>query len=141
LKVERKKRHTQNNVQNKRIQFLNQDYDLKIGPYKKSLIMKEKMFPKPSFLAHMFHAFLLLFAVIYGIQHYRSLRVLDPYRISVLLLLFSIVVGIHALSHLGLETISREEFVNGRFTCPCQMGICPGRRSGACPWAHGAFIQ
>lgn len=75
--------------------------------------------------------------------------VLDPYRVSVLLLLFSIGLGIHALSHLGLEKgygfvwwgrreqreqpKQSEAFLNGvgGITCPCQrFGICPGRGSG-----------
>jgi hypothetical protein len=89
------------------------------------------MFPKPSFFSHIFHALLLLFVVIYGIQHFRSLRALDPYRLPILLL-FSTVVGIHGLSHSALETQPREGFVIG-FTCPCQLETCPRRRSGTCP--------
>lgn len=105
------------------------------------------MFPQPSFSAHILHALLFLIAVVYGLQHFRALRALDPYRVSVLLLLFSAVLGIHSLSHLGLEKgygyvwgnwrkrDSREAFANG-VTCPCrELGICPGWRSGRgqCP--------
>jgi hypothetical protein len=32
-----------------------------------------------------------------------KLRNLDPYRMLVLVLLFSMTIGVHAISHLGLE--------------------------------------
>ena len=55
----------------------------------------------PSFYAHVLNAMLALAAVMLLVKHYRTLR---PYEIIVIVLLFSIVVGVHGLSHLGLET-------------------------------------
>jgi hypothetical protein len=55
----------------------------------------------PSFYAHVLNALLMLLAVMLLVKHYRTLR---PYETIVVALLFSIVMGVHALSHLGLET-------------------------------------
>lgn len=55
----------------------------------------------PSFYAHMLNALLLLLAVILLVKHYRTLR---PYETIAVALLFSIGIGVHGLSHLGLET-------------------------------------
>lgn len=99
----------------------------------------------PSVIAHIVNGFLVLTAILYSLVNLEKLRALDPYRITVLLLLFAIVIGVHSLSHLGLEKgygyvwagwrskDSRETFVNG-VTCPCrELGICPGWRSGFGP--------
>lgn len=56
----------------------------------------------PSILAHILSGafmFISLFCLIY----YSQLRKLDPYRSVVLLLLFSIAIGVHGVSHLALE--------------------------------------
>jgi hypothetical protein len=55
----------------------------------------------PSFYAHVLNAILVLVAVMLLVKHYRTLR---PYEVIVVALLFSIGVGVHGLSHLGLET-------------------------------------
>jgi hypothetical protein len=55
----------------------------------------------PSFYAHVLNALLMLLAVMLLVKHYRTLR---PYETIVVALLFSIVIGVHGLSHLGLET-------------------------------------
>ena len=60
------------------------------------------LIPKtPSFYAHVLNAILVLVAVMFLVKHYRTLR---PYETIVIALLFSIVIGVHGLSHLGLET-------------------------------------
>lgn len=60
------------------------------------------LIPKtPSFYAHVLNAILVLVAVMLLVKHYRTLR---PYETIVVALLFSIVIGVHGLSHLGLET-------------------------------------
>lgn len=60
------------------------------------------LMPKtPSFYAHVLNAMIALVAVLLTIKHGRALR---PYEIIVVALLFSIVIGLHGLSHLGLET-------------------------------------
>ena len=58
---------------------------------------------KPSIVAHTVHAFLVLFAVGWIIVYFSKLQALDAYRALVLILLFAIVMGIHGISHLGLE--------------------------------------
>lgn len=55
----------------------------------------------PSFYAHVLNAILILVAVMLLVKHYRTLR---PYEVIVVALLFSIGMGVHGLSHLGLET-------------------------------------
>jgi hypothetical protein len=55
----------------------------------------------PSFYAHVLNALLMLLAVMLLVKHYRTLR---PYETIVVALLFSIGMGVHGLSHLGLET-------------------------------------
>jgi hypothetical protein len=42
-------------------------------------------------------------ALYIAVTSFGSLRRLDTYRMLVLVLLFSIVVGIHGISHLGLR--------------------------------------
>jgi len=51
----------------------------------------------------MFSGALLLFALYIIIRSFGKLRGLDTYRLLVLVLLSSIVVGVHGISHLGLE--------------------------------------
>ena len=55
----------------------------------------------PSFCAHVLNAIIMLVAVMLLIKHHRAL---GPYEVIVVALLFSIGVGVHGLSHLGLET-------------------------------------
>jgi hypothetical protein len=57
----------------------------------------------PSIYAHMLNAFLLLGAVIILYQNYDNIKKLEPYKIIILFLMFSLVIGVHGLSHLGLE--------------------------------------
>ena len=57
----------------------------------------------PSFYAHVLNALLLLFAVVLLYRNYSAIRNLEPYKLIVITLLFSIGVGMHGLSHLGLE--------------------------------------
>lgn len=57
----------------------------------------------PSILAHTLNGALMLFALVFVFLHFQKIQALDTYRVLVLILLLSIVVGIHGLSHLGLE--------------------------------------
>ena len=57
----------------------------------------------PSILAHVANALFVILALAYGYVSFSKLRSLDPYRILIVLLLFSIAIGIHGISHLGLE--------------------------------------
>ena len=57
----------------------------------------------PSFYAHVFNGLLLLVALLCLFKNYNSISHLDKYRLLVIILLFSIAIGVHGLSHLGLE--------------------------------------
>ncbi len=57
----------------------------------------------PSFYAHIMNGLILLGAFILFYKNYYKISNLEPYKKVVLTLLFSIGIGIHGLSHLGLE--------------------------------------
>ena len=57
----------------------------------------------PSILAHVLNGLFLLLSFLFVIIYFSKLQGLDAYRIVVLTLLFSLVVGVHGISHLGLE--------------------------------------
>jgi hypothetical protein len=61
----------------------------------------------PSFYAHGLNGFLLFIALIIMITNYSKLSRLEGYpgRTLYLILLLSIAVGIHGISHLGLESV------------------------------------
>jgi hypothetical protein len=61
----------------------------------------------PSFYAHVINGILLLVAFILLLQNYRSINHIDKYKLIILVLLFSIAIGVHGLSHLGLEKTYR----------------------------------
>jgi hypothetical protein len=61
------------------------------------------MYFHPSIIAHTLNGGLFLVAVVLSLVYYKSLTSLDSYRLILLILAFGIVVGIHGLSHLGLE--------------------------------------
>jgi Na+/H+-dicarboxylate symporter len=62
------------------------------------------MFPAPSMMAHALNGILVFAAVVVAYMNYRVLWSLDPYKKVMILLVFSVAIGIHALSHLGLES-------------------------------------
>lgn len=59
----------------------------------------------PSFIAHIISGILLLVAFILLYKNYSIIKNLDKYRLITIVLVFSIAIGIHSLSHLGMETI------------------------------------
>lgn len=59
----------------------------------------------PSFYAHIINGILLLVAFILLFKNYSKISNLEPYKLIILTLLFSLGIGIHSLSHLGLEKI------------------------------------
>lgn len=59
----------------------------------------------PSFYAHALNGLLMLLAAMLLYRNFTEIKRLDPYKRIILTLLFSIVVGIHGLSHLGLEDV------------------------------------
>ena len=73
----------------------------------------------PSILAHMLNGLFLLLSFIFVIIYFSKLQNLDAYRILVLILLFSLVVGVHGISHLGLEREYGFFAPIKHTTCPC----------------------
>jgi hypothetical protein len=59
----------------------------------------------PSMMAHALNGLLMFAAVVIAYMNFRVLYKLDPYKKVMILLVFSVAIGIHALSHLGLESI------------------------------------
>ena len=56
-----------------------------------------------SFYAHFINAIFLLIAFYIFYNNYSKIRNLEPFKLILLTLIFSISIGIHGLSHLGLE--------------------------------------
>ena len=56
-------------------------------------------------MAHFLNGLLMFAAVVVAYMNFRVLYNLDPYKKVMILLVFSVAIGIHAISHLGLETI------------------------------------
>ena len=56
-------------------------------------------------MAHALNGLLVFAAVVVAYMNFRVLYKLDPYKKILILLVFSVAIGIHALSHLGLETV------------------------------------
>jgi hypothetical protein len=59
----------------------------------------------PSFYAHVLNALFLLSALIVVIYNFSKISKLDAYAMTKLFLMASIAVGVHGLSHQGLEKI------------------------------------
>lgn len=59
----------------------------------------------PSFLAHIGNGLFLLVAAVLFFKNYASIKNTNGTTLVVLALLASIAIGIHGLSHLGLERV------------------------------------
>ena len=57
----------------------------------------------PSIMAHMMNGALLFVCVLFVIAYYPKILSLDAYRQLILLLLFTLALGLHGISHLLLE--------------------------------------
>ena len=62
-----------------------------------------KIFSKTSFYIHIINGVLLFIVFILLYTYYSKIIHLEPYKLISLMLLLSISIGIHGLSHLGLE--------------------------------------
>ena len=60
---------------------------------------------KPSFIGHLLQGILILIFILFFIYHRGNFKKMSVYEKSVLMLLFILVIGLHSLSHLGLEVI------------------------------------
>ena len=63
----------------------------------------EELFRIPSFYAHAINGILLFIAVIVLYNNYSKISKIDTYKVVLLLVLFSIGIGVHGISHQGLE--------------------------------------
>jgi len=66
--------------------------------------METIIFTKPSFYAHAINGFTILIAIILIFINFNRLKKMDIYNIITLVISFGILIGIHGLLHLGLET-------------------------------------
>jgi thiol:disulfide interchange protein len=57
----------------------------------------------PSFYAHILNALLMLAAIVVVALNWKKIRGLDAYALTKLFLMASIAIGVHGLSHQGLE--------------------------------------
>jgi hypothetical protein len=64
----------------------------------------EKMFTIPSVMTHMLNGGLLLVALVLAVINYRVIVRLPVLQMITLVLVLSIAVGVHGLSHAGLES-------------------------------------
>jgi hypothetical protein len=65
----------------------------------------ETVYLTPSFYTHVANGILVFAAIIYLYCNYNTIKSVDYYKKLVLILLFSVALGIHGLSHLGLEYV------------------------------------
>ncbi len=82
-------------------------------------------------MAHALNGGLFLLAIILTLIFYTTGDRFDRFRIIILVLLFGIIVGIHGLSHLGLEYIygySPYNMIFGRNKHECNCPHCPMMR-------------
>jgi hypothetical protein len=61
------------------------------------------IFYSPAFYAHCISGFLLVFAIFILYNYFAKVKKSKPYDIIAMILSFSLVFGIHGISHLGLE--------------------------------------
>jgi len=57
---------------------------------------------EPAFYAHVIHSILMVIAIIFALLHIPALQQLPVYKKLKVILLFSILLGIHGLSHSNL---------------------------------------
>ena len=67
--------------------------------------MLDNIFYAPSFYSHILNSFFMVLAMVILYKNYSSISIRTPYQLVTLSLLISIAVGIHGISHLGLEKI------------------------------------
>ena len=63
------------------------------------------LYNKPSVYAHAISGVLLMLSVIYAAFYFSKLGTRDPYQILILILLVCIALGVHGISHIGLEAL------------------------------------
>ncbi len=64
--------------------------------------MFETVYTKPSFYAHLLTGLILLFVIVIIYLNYKKINI-SLYQKLILLLLITIIIGLHGISHLLLE--------------------------------------
>ena len=64
-----------------------------------------KVYSAPSFYSYIINGVLLFIAFILLYKNYSIIIHLEPYKLISLVLILSMSVGIHSLTHLGLEKV------------------------------------
>lgn len=67
--------------------------------------MIDNIFYAPSFYSHILNSFFMVIAIVMLYRNYASISIRSSYQLVTLALLVSIAVGIHGISHLGLEKV------------------------------------
>ena len=62
------------------------------------------LYKHPSFYAHALNGILLMVAIIILFMYFDTIKKLGPFEMIIVILLFAGVIGIHGISHLGLES-------------------------------------
>jgi hypothetical protein len=91
----------------------------------------------PSMYAHTLSGIVLAAGILYLMAYNAKIMSKDPYQIVVLILLFSIAISIHGLSHLGLETVYNYNplsLLTGNYVEPYHPADCPYRKACNCPY-------
>ncbi len=79
---------------------------------------------KPSFYGLMINGLLMLIFIIFIIQTWNKVREEKPHIHLMLLGLFTLIVGVHSLLHLGLEqTYGYNPLQNSMMDCPFRMNM------------------
>lgn len=61
----------------------------------------------PSLIAHIFNGLMLFASLIFILLNFSKIRTFETYRILIILLIASIAIGLHGISHLLLEKTYR----------------------------------
>ncbi len=67
--------------------------------------MNPEVFLSLSFYSHLIHIIFVVLALFFVVSNYSYLQKMIPEKKINTLLLFSIAVGVHGLSHIGLESV------------------------------------
>lgn len=89
------------------------------------------MLYNPSVYAHIMNGGIFIIGIIYATVYIKKLNTVDYYQMLVLVLLFSIAIGVHGISHMGFEALyGYNPYVptRGKTIEPLHPMDCPYRR-------------
>jgi hypothetical protein len=90
------------------------------------------IYNKPSLYVHIISGCLVIVGILY--LTFSKFSPKDPYQIMILILLCSIAIGVHGISHMGLEALyGYNPYVRNKETI-IELFDCPFRRHHGCPF-------